>query len=79
MATSNDKMNAIRQVISKGLELNIRQTENGHMIVSILKDGIELKYIMDKALGKGSTEKIIVGSAMVELVELVRGDWLEEV
>jgi hypothetical protein len=79
MATSNDKMNAIRQVISKGLELNIRQTENGHMIVSILKDGIELKYIMDKALGKGSAEKIIVGSAMIELVELVRGDWLEEV
>ena len=71
MATSNDKIGAIKSAALLGYEVNIRIAKPTElMVVSIVKDGVEEKSFMDKSFGKET--KAIVGSCMIEFVEYMQ-------
>ncbi len=44
-------------------------------MITVLKDGQELGYIMDKTLGTGSEQKIVCGSAYNIFVKKVNEGW----
>lgn len=74
MATGNDRILAIKKLISLGYEVHFKETATtGVMVISITKDAKEVGFIMDKTLNK----KVIQGSAMNEFVDKVDKGWLQ--
>ena len=74
MATGNDRILAIKKLISLGYEVHFKETATtGVMVISITKDAKEVGFIMDKTLNK----KVIQGSAMNEFVDRVDKGWLQ--
>ena len=76
MATSNDKISAIKKLIALGYEVSFREAKpNNIMVISVIKNGKEVGFIMDTVLGADGLDKPIVGSALNIFVKKVDAGW----
>ncbi len=76
MATGNEKITAIKRLNDIGLVVSIKKVKETEItMITVLKDGQELGYIMDKTLGTGSEQKIVCGSAYNIFVKKVNEGW----
>lgn len=78
MATGNDKVSALKVASKIGMTISIRDAKpNDTMTVSVLKDGKEIAFFMDKELGRDKS--VIYGSSLDDLVKYIQDNFEEEV
>jgi hypothetical protein len=77
MATGNEKVSAIRVLIAQGYEVSIREgKDSGITTISVLDNGIEVGYVMDKTISIQSGTKKKVVSAWDTFSDKVQDGWL---
>lgn len=76
MATGNDKVGAIKKLISMGYEVNFRETDvTKTMVISVVKNGKEVGSVIDTILGKEGPAQLVKGSAFNSFVDKVDSGW----
>jgi len=76
MATSNEKIAAIKKLIAEGYEVTFKEVKpNNIMVISITKNGEEVGFVMDVVLMSDTLSKPVVGSALNQFVDKVNNGW----
>ncbi len=79
MATGHEKVAAIRKLIKQGYEVSIREGgSSGITTISVLDNGKEVGYVMDKTISIQAGTKTRVVSAWDAFSDKVQEGWLSK-